>query len=219
MVDAKQAQGFGHFFDGLRITDAEQLAGYASRVSERPQHVEHSADTDFPAHRRYVTHGRMVGRRKHEADTDFPQAAFHGLRGQFDAHAQRFQHVGAAASTGRGPIAVLGDGEAGAGHDESGGSGDVERSLAVAPGANDVDGRAVRADAQGLLSHHRGETGDFLRRFALERQRGQIGSQLSRRGFALHDFAHHLDGIVHGQGFAGHRRGYGFTNHLAPRFG
>ncbi len=62
------------------------------------------------------------------------EAVLHLRRGQVDLHPQGLQHVGAAALAAGGPVAVLGHLEAGPGHDEGRGGGDVEGGGAVAAG-------------------------------------------------------------------------------------
>ena len=60
------------------------------------------------------------------------------------AHAERLEHVGRATVRARGPVPVLGDRHAGAGHDDRADRRDVERAAAVAARADDVDGRRRR---------------------------------------------------------------------------
>ena len=203
VVRAEQPERLRHLVGNFGVAHADELAGNAGRVGHRAEHVEHGADTDFPADGSGVAHGGMVCRREHEADADFPQATFHGVRRQFDPHAQGFQHVGAAAVPGSGAVAVLGDGETGSGNHESRGGGDVEGAFAIPAGAAGVNGLVLNADAQGLFAHHGGKAGDLLRGFALEGEGGQVRTELGRGRLALHDLAHYRDRVVHGKGFAG----------------
>ena len=156
----------------------------------------------------------MVGGGEHKAHAHFAQAAFHHRRRQFNADAQGLQHIGAAAVAGGGAVAVLGHGEAGAGHYESGGGGNVKGAFAVAAGAAGINGDAGRGgNGQRLFPHHGGKAGDFRRGFALDGQGGEIGAQLGGGSRAVHNGAHHGDGIVHRQRAPGGGGGYSFSNH------
>ena len=61
-----------------------------------------------------------------------------------------------------------------------GGGRDVERALAVAAGADDVDGALGGADAQALGAHHRGGAGVFGDGLAAGAQRHQEAADLRR---------------------------------------
>jgi hypothetical protein len=69
-----------------------------------------------------------------------------------DVDAQRRQRVGRAGTRGERAVAVLGDGHAGARHDEGGAGGDVVGARRVAAGADDVDGVVGGASTGSILA-------------------------------------------------------------------
>jgi len=81
----------------------------------------------------------MVGC-EHEADAGLLDAFGDGLGGGVDVDAEFIEEVGGAALAGDGPVAMFGDGDAGAGDHKGDGSADVEGRLSVSAGADDVDG-------------------------------------------------------------------------------
>ena len=86
---------------------------------------------------------------------------------------------------------MLGHGHAGGGAKDGDGGGNVERAQAVAAGADDVEDCAgftpviFNRRLDGFVAQGAGEGGDFLRRFALFRERSkEIGLKIGRNFFA-----------------------------------
>ena len=85
-------------------------------------------------------------------------------------------------------------------HHEGGGGGDVEQVGAVAAGADNVYQRLrVHGDPGGQLAHHLGGAGDFIDGFAFQAQTHEKRADLSVRGLAVHDDAHHVLHFLPGQ--------------------
>ena len=131
---------------------------------------------------------------EHESHAGFCNAPLDALGLQVDFHAQGFQHVGAAAGAGGGPVAVFCDLESSGGGYEGGGRGYVEGILPVAAGAHGVHHWSVHANLGGLLAHHLGETRQFFDGLSPYPQRGEEGGQLGGRRLAVHDLPHNRRG-------------------------
>ena len=189
---AHHAHRLGDAVHVARVGDADELVPRPRRVGQRTDEVERGRHAELAAHRRDVLHGQVVAGREHEADAALGDAAAHVLRGEVDVHAERLEHVGAAALAGRRAVAVLGDGDAGAGGDQRGRGGDVEGAGAVAAGAAGVeDDVGVHVDLLGQLAHGARHADDLLGRLALDAQRAEEGARLGLAGPAAHDLEQH----------------------------
>ena len=151
----------------------DHLPAHAGRVGERAEQVEDRARAKLGTGRPDILHRRVMRRREHEADPSLGDAARDPFRRQIDIDAERGKHVGSTRTRGQRAIAVLGDGHAGAGHNDRGAGGNVERARSVAAGADDVDRVGRRGYAQHLGAHRRDRAGDLIDRLAAHAQRHQ----------------------------------------------
>ena len=119
-------------------------------------------------------------RRPQEADAGLGDAARDGLGRHVELDAERGQHVGGAGQRGDAAVAVLGDLHAGAGRDQRRAGRDVVGAVAVAAGADDVDGVGRHLDAVHAGAQHLRGAGDLLDRLAAHAQRHQEGAHLRR---------------------------------------
>ena len=118
------------------------------------------------------------------------------LRGEVEVDAELLQDVGGAGGGGRGPVAVLDDLGAGAGHDERRHGGDVDRPRAVAARADDVDRTAGHLDDVGVLVHRPDDAGDLLDGLALGPQGHHEPGDLGVGRLTAHDPVHRPGGGV-----------------------
>ena len=117
---------------------------------------------------------------------------------EVDLDAERGQRVGGAGLRRQRAVAVLGDGNAGAGDDEGRGGRDVVAAGGIAAGADDVDGVGRRLDPGHLLAHGGDRAGDLVDGLAAHPQRRQERADLHRRRLARHDDAEGLLGLARG---------------------
>ena len=207
MLGTELAQHLGQQRQQLAIVHADELAPHPGRVGDRPENVEHRAHADLPARADGVFHGAVQLRGKQEGDADFIQATAHLLRLQVDGHAQRRQHIGAAAATGDRAVAMLGHRHPGPGDHKRRYRGNIETALAIAAGAAQVHGVAVACRHRcGLGAHAGGKPGDLIRGLALHAQSRQQRADLRRRRLAFHDGVHGGAGLLLGQIFATQNR-------------
>ena len=129
------------------------------------------------------------------------------LRRELDLDAERTQHVRRARARGERAVAVLGDRNAGARHDEGRAGRDVVGARRIAAGADHVDRVGGRGDAQHLLAHGGDRAGDFLDGLAAHAQRHQEAAHLRRRGLARHHAVEAARGLFAAQRGAGRRLG------------
>jgi len=138
-----------------------------------------------------VLHGAVQTLGEQKADARLPDALFDDFRRCGDVDAHRFEDVGAATTAGNGAVAVLGNGQAGPGYDQGGGSGDVEGVAAVTAGSAGVDHRRCAwVDAGRLLPHDPRRSGQLLDRLALDPQGRDESGDLCRSCGPFHDFLH-----------------------------
>ena len=115
-----------------------------------------------------------------------------GLGSRSISHAQRFEHVGAAALARCRAVAVFGDRDAAAGDDQRRRGRDVDRAGAVAAGADDVEHeRQPVLDAHAALAHRARRADDLVGRLALGGERGKERGRAHRRDRLVHDRADH----------------------------
>src|ERR1051326_5309396 len=139
---AEGLQHVGHRFTELGTRDAHELGTGPGRVEERAEEIEQGALAARGAELEGgadVLEGRMIFWReeKGEAMVAQPGGGFFGP--QFDAEAERFEHVGAASLRGDGAITVLGHGDTrGGGHERHSGR-DVEGVEPVTARAADIE--------------------------------------------------------------------------------
>jgi hypothetical protein len=169
--------------------------------------VPGATTTELTARPRDVAHGGMKDLREQKAHADLFQTGRHLLRREIDAHAERFQYVGAADRTRHRPIAVLGNGQPRSRGDEGGGGRDVERVAHVAAGAAGIDDVALCRHARGIAPHRARRAGDLLDPLALHPERDQQGADLCRRRISAHDLAHHRFHVGFAQVAARRERG------------
>ena len=110
-----------------------------------------------------------------------------------DLDAERDEHVGGARARRQRAVAVLCHRHPGAGDDEGGAGGDVERARGVAAGADHVDGVGGRHDAQHLAAHRRDRPGDLLDGLAAHPQSHQQAADLRWRHLAGHHALERLE--------------------------
>ena len=131
-------EGVGIEAHQRQVADAKQLVGGAAGVNHRAKQVEEGAHAQRLAHRAYGLHGGVEQLGVQVGDARLVQAAAQGVRVGGEADAVLAYDV-ARPADGRGPVvAVLRHLVARPRHHEAGAGGDVERILAVAPGAYDV---------------------------------------------------------------------------------
>jgi len=131
--------------------------------------------------------------RHQEADIGFDQRLLELLDRQFEPDAECGQHIGRARLRGKGAVAVLGHGNAGAGDDEGRAGRDVVGAVVVAAGADDVDRAGGRLHAVHLGAQRPGAAGKFLGGLAPHLQAHQEGAHLGRGGVAR---GHDVEGAL-----------------------
>ena len=156
-------------------------------VREWSEQVEHRPDGKCATHRNDVFERGMVVRREHEAHTGAFDACGDGVRGEIDARAERFEHVGAAAPRCRRSVAVLGDRCACSRRHESRCGGHVERRCATARAARVDKLHPWHADRRGMGANGCGKTGDLPRGLAFCPKRDEKRTDLDRVDGSGHD--------------------------------
>ena len=211
---AQPAQHARHGFGQVRAEHADRHVFGAGRIGQRAEDVEHGAGGQFAPRTNGVAHGRVVVDGVTETDAGLVDAVRHLLGVDVQPDAQRAQHVCAARLARDGAVAMLGDGHAGAGDDESRGGGDVEGAAVVAAGADDIGQRAVMWRHRDRVGAHGACTaGDLRHRLALHAQRDQEAADLRLRRFAGHDLHHGRVGFVLGQVAPVEQRSNGLLDH------
>ena len=127
-------------------------------------------------------------RREEERPAGLVEAPLHQLDGRIDAHAERLEHVGAAAAPAGGAVAVLGHRDAAGRDHQRGHGGDVERPRPVAAGATGVDRRPARRVVPPVPSWC-ARSPPPRPRSRRARPGPREGADLRRRRFAVHDRA------------------------------
>ena len=95
------------------------------------------------------------------------------------ANPQRFENIGAAALAGDASVSVFGHGHTAAGHNKSGGGGNVEGLSRIPAGAAGVDHRGLPGlNPPGLSAHGTGCAGKLFERLAFGGQRRHEGADL-----------------------------------------
>ena len=97
---------------------------------------------------------------------------------------------------GRGAVPVLGDGDAGSGHDDRRERRDVEGAASIAAGAARVEHRRRRGDGVGELEDGAGEAVELVDGLALGPKGHQESADLDRRHIARHDRPHGRGGLI-----------------------
>ncbi len=117
------------------------------------------------------------------------------------AHAERVEDVRRAGPRRDGPVAVLGDGNAGGRDDERRGRRDVERARPVAARPDDVHRPGGRVDAHHALAHRDREAGQLVHGLAAHPERHEERRKLGGRRLAVHHRAHRAVGLGRGRAF------------------
>ncbi|OQA39024.1 MAG: hypothetical protein BWY52_03173 [Chloroflexi bacterium ADurb.Bin325] len=192
------AEHVGQVLGQVGGEDAHQLAARACRVGQRAEDIEDGAHVQVAARADGVLHGRVQLRGKQKADADLVHAAPDLLRRQVEVDAQLGQHVGAAAATGAGAVAVLGDAHARARRHEGDRRADVERARPIAAGAAGIEQVAVKARGHpdGVGAHGAGAAQNLGLGLALHAQAHQVGADLRFGGLPAHDLAHDRFGLL-----------------------
>lgn len=143
-------------------------------VEERAEEIKDGGDSaigEAPANGSDDPEGGVIGwgEEKTEAVAFDAFAQFFGT--QFDANAEGFEDICAAAFGGDGPVAVFEDDRMACGEDEHGGGGDVEEFELIATRAADIEGGAWegigrKLGVYGELEERFSEGGDFAWSFA-----------------------------------------------------
>ncbi len=94
MHGAELAQHLGQRLQPARVEHAQHLPACAGGIGQGAQQVEDGPETEVPAHRQHVLHGRMMRRREQEADPRLVQGAARLREAGVDVHTQSSQHVG-----------------------------------------------------------------------------------------------------------------------------
>ena len=119
-----------------------------------------------------------MGLGEQENDAGIGQHLRRHLRLQPDPHTQRFQNIGSAASGRGSAIAMLGHRHTRARHDKGHGSGNIERAMAVAAGAAQVNRIVRRIHRQHVIAHGTGRAGNLRHGGFAVGGGGEIGQQL-----------------------------------------
>jgi len=184
-------EGMRHRRYELRRENAHDLSRRTRRIREGSEHIEDGSDSDLSARSDGVPHRGVKDGREEEANPDLVEAMTDDLRRGFDVHAQRSEHIRAAAPARYGAVAVLGHSGAGACRDESGCRRDVEGIEAVPACAARVDYRACRTRyEEGAIPHDLGEGRDLIARLALHAHGGQERPDLGVGALPTHDRGH-----------------------------
>ena len=202
-LDAELDQRSRHRLSERRARHSEQVAAHARRIRERAEDVEHGADPDLAAHRSGVAHRGVVSRREHEPDPRLVHARGDACRAKVDLHAERLEHVGAAALTRRRAVPVLRHVTARARDDDRADGRDVDAVRPIAPRADDVDRAVVNDDAKRVRTERTREARDLVGRLAAHVQRREQRAELRWRRLAGHDRAHRGFGLRPSERFAG----------------
>ena len=200
---AEIGQHPGQGFDPLAREDAGELALDAGRIGQGAQQIENGAGAQLDARRTDMAHGAVVAGRHHEADPRFPDGFLDQGHVGVDVDSQGQEHIRGPGFGRQGPVAVLGDGDAGGGDHQGGAGGDVVSAGTVTAGADNVDGAGRRLDRQGLGAHDAKRAGDLLDGFAAHPERHQKSTDLGGGGLPRHDDLEGGLGLVFGQRRAG----------------
>ena len=133
----------------------------AGGIGQRAEQVENGPELQFSAGGLRVFHGGVQGLREEKADADLLNGARHFLGRGGDVDTELFEDIGAAARSGVGAIAMLGNAGAGAGGDKRGEGGDVESDRVTAAGSAGVEKRLAvqaRLDGSHFIAHGANET-------------------------------------------------------------
>ena len=203
MGGAQLAQCVGIDGDIGGASDADELATDIGGIGERPHQVEDGAFADRPADRAETLERRMIILREQEADAQILERGFCRGGRAIEIKAQRFERVGGP-RLGRGSaIAMLGDRHAGGRDHQADGGRDVERMMAVAAGAADVDRAVGRVDRDHPGAHRTGGGGDLRRGLAAPRHGDEEAGDRLVRQVGVEQQVEGAGGFVGGQGRAG----------------
>ena len=208
----KGAQRFGHRPDQGCRKRAGELAFDACGVREGAKDVEDGAGAKLHPDWRHMAGRGVVHRGHHEANAGLIQAALDHLGADHDVETHFGQRIRSTRFGTEVAVAVFGDWHACACDDEGGGGGDVERTLAVTAGANDVHGPRRRLDRIAFGAHHACGGGVFIDRFAAHAQRHQEPAHLGRGGCAFKERGEGGLGLSPSQGAGGSDADQGFED-------
>jgi hypothetical protein len=139
-----------------------------------------------------VAHGRVVHGSHQERDAAALQQPRCVAGRDVERYAERLEHIGAARPAAHGAIAVLGDRHPRRCRDQRGAGRQVERALAVAPGAAGVEHeRKAVIDRYHRSSHRLDRCGDDLGVLSAQAQRDGEAGDLHRRPLAGQDRVEH----------------------------
>jgi len=137
-------------------------------IRQRPQKIEYGSSLELLPSLHRMFHGRVNHWRKEKSDSHALHRFAHAQRRKRDAYAQRFEHVGGAATRTDRAVPVLGYSCARAGRHECGAGGNIECAFAVAARPAGVHqpllSRAARGGKHGsrMAPHRRGESHHFF---------------------------------------------------------
>ena len=180
-----------------------------------PSRLKIVRDAEVGAHRREMAHRRMVRLRRHEADPGLGEAALDLRATEADGDAEGGEHVAGAGARGGGAVAVLGDRHAAGGDDHRRERRDIVGAVAVAAGADDVDGTVGCGHPQHLPAHRRDGTGQLVHRLAAHAQPHQEGAHLRGGRLAGEQQVERGLGLGAGERAAGGDRGEDGLQRLA----
>src|SRR5689334_13046602 len=116
----------------------------------------------------------MIRRRKYEANPGLIETSLKSRRSQVDVNSEILQHVGSADAPADRPIAMLCDGNAGGGGDDSGTGRDVEGAGSVTAGSRSIEHvTASQFQLARPLAHGTGAARKLRRRFAFHLEGNQ----------------------------------------------
>ena len=138
----------------------------------------------------------MEGGRETEAHPGCLDAAADAVRPQGDVDPERLKHVRTATPARRGPVAVLGHGDAGARGHQRCRRGDIEGPGAIATGAAGIDRVVGQLQGRGVRSHRVDEPGHLFDGLPLGPKRDQHAGDLDGRRLAGHHLVHHVAGLL-----------------------
>jgi tRNA pseudouridine38-40 synthase len=180
------------------IGHAHNLTSDAGRVQQRPQQIHDGGDPKLFAHWPQVAHRGVVVRREQEYQAAGLEHLRGPLRSEIDVDTQRLEDVGRPGFGGVAPVAVLGDGNSGPGHEEGSGGRDVEGSDLSSPSPAGIDQGIGRLETH---LHHRypeslSGSRHFVGRLPLHPKTQQQRSDLRRGGRTSDDDSERSGGLV-----------------------
>ena len=213
------AQRFGHGPDQGAGKSAGQLPFDPGGIGQWSQYVKDRSCAKFSPRWHHMFGRRMVHRGHHKANPGLSQPTFHHRGADHDVDPKLTQSVRSPRFRRQVAVAVFGHWHACASHHKGGRGRDVQRPLAVAPGADDVHRPFGRVDRDTFGPHHRSGGGDFLHGFAPRAQGHQEPADLAGRGVTFEQNRERLFGLSAGQRPVGRRMDQGFKGVTHARTG